>query len=356
MIANHTIKKILGKSLAATAVLAVGLGLAGCGSGSTGADGLKKVSMMTDVAFLPKHAPFFSAVKQGFFKEEGIDLELLPGSGSNNTVVAVNTGKVDFGWADFGVTVLNQGKGMGVKQVALVQAKDAYATVALPESGIKSWADLKGKTVATEGAGAMTAMWPLAMQKAGLSEGDVTIVHAAGEAKIPGLLANQWDANLALFVSDGPVLVGMGKDPVILKWSDLGFHLYGNGIVASDKKIAEDPELVRSFNRALTKGFLWSCQNQEQAASDLMEKVTGFELMSVKNALEGQCSLAWTEENEVTGFGTMSDAGVTKSIDTAATYLGLENPDALKPSNVYTNDFVEPINKDTKIALPGKDS
>lgn len=359
MISNKRIKKVISRGLAVSAVLGMTLGMTACGpSTQAGGDGekLQKVTLMTDVAFLPKHAPFFSAIEQGFFKAEGIDLELLPGTGSNNTVVAVNSGKVDFGWADYGVTVLNRGKGVGVKQVALVQASDAYATVALPESGIKKWDDLKGKTVATEGAGAMTAMWPLAMKHLGFAESDVKIVHAAGEAKIPGLLARQWDANLALFVSDGPVLVGLDKDPVILKWADLGFHLYGNGIVASDAKIAKDPELIKRFNRAVTKGFLWSCQNQEQAAADLLKEITGFKPAAVKNALEGQCSLAWSQENEAQGYGTMSDKGVAHAIDLAGKYLGLKNPESLKPSDVYTNEFVEPIKKGTVIALPAKQS
>ncbi|WP_286166899.1 ABC transporter substrate-binding protein [Arthrobacter sp. AQ5-05] len=353
---SQNFRKNFGKGIVTAAALGLTLGMAGCGSGANGADGLQKVTMMTDVAFLPKHAPFFSAAKQGFFKDEGIDLEILPGSGSNNTVVAVNTGKIDFGWADFGVTVLNQGKGAEVKQINLVQAKDAYATVALADSGIKTWDDLKGKTVATEGAGAMTSMWPLALEKLGFAESDIEVVHAAGEAKIPGLLAGQWDANLALFVSDGPVLVGLDKEPVILKWADLGFELYGNGIIASDKMIAKDPELVKKFNRAMSKGFMWACQNQDQAAADIMEEVNGLKESAVKNALDGQCSLLWNDESEKAGFGTMSDAGVKNAIDTAATYLGLENADALSPQDVYTNEFIEPIEKDTKIELPSKQS
>src|SRR5690606_29898030 len=149
-------------------------------------------------------------------------------------VAAVDTKKVDFGWADYGVSVLNIAKGSNIKQVALVQGKDAYALVALKSSGIEDWDDVKGKRLATEGAGAMTAMWPIVAGKLGLNDGDVEVIHAASETKIPGLLANQWDANLALFVSDEPVLVGQGHETVVLKWNELGFQLYGNGIITSN--------------------------------------------------------------------------------------------------------------------------
>jgi len=346
----------LKKSFVGIAAAFTALSLASCSSAGNTSSGdevsLTKVKMMTDVAFLPKHAPFFSALEQGFFKQEGIDLEILPGTGSNNTVVAVDTGKVDFGWADFGVTVLNQGKGVEVKQIALVQGTSAYATVTTAKSGIKTWEDLKGKTVATEGGGAMTAMWPLAMERIGFKEGDVKVVHAASEAKIPGLLAGQWDANLALFVSDAPVLVGQGEEPTVLKWSELGISLYGNGIIAADDTIKNDPELTKAFTRAVTQGFLWACANQDLAAKDLSKHVSGFDDAVVQTALEGQCSLVWTDENEAQGYGTMSDEGVDKTIAIAAEFLGLENADGLKAADVYTNELVEPIQKDTVVRSP----
>ena len=346
-----------GRKFTAAAIAAtLGVSLIACSSGGTDTKPgeekpaeLQKVTFMTDVAFLPKHAPFFSAIEQGFFEREGIELEIMPGSGSNNTVVAVETNKVNFGWADFAVTTLNRARGAQVKQVALVQGGDAYAAVTLPESGIKTFKDLKGKRVATEGAGAMTSMWPLALEKSGLKESDVEVIHAAGEAKIPGLLSGQWDATLALFVSDGPVLVGLGYEPVLLKWRDIGISLYGNGIVASEDTMKNDPDLVKRFTKAMTEGFMHACDNQEQTVKDLMKNVIGLEEKAVEMATEGQCDLMWSEENEELGYGAMSDEGVQTVIDIAGKYLGLENADTLKASDVYTNEFTTPIPHGTTI-------
>lgn len=80
-------------------------------SGCVSSGGKNSMTLMLDVGYLPKHAPFISAVERGFFKEEGIDLTVMPGSGSTNTVTSVVTGKVDAGWADFGATVTAQGRG-----------------------------------------------------------------------------------------------------------------------------------------------------------------------------------------------------------------------------------------------------
>lgn len=339
------------RAVVAAVALSTALVATGCsGSGGSG----DKATLMLDVAVLPKHAAFFAARDEGFFKKEGIDLQIQPGSGSGNTVSAVDTGRVDFGWADFGVTVVNQGKGAKVKQINLIQGSSAYSTIALPDSGIQDWADLKGKTVATEGNGAMTYMLPAALSAAGLSKGDVKVVNVTGESKIPGLLAKKWDANLALFVSDVPVLKAEGVNPVVLKWADIGLQYYGNGIIASDKTLTDRPDLAKRFNRALQEGFLWSCANPEKAASDFMADVRGFDEATVVDALKEQCSLAWTDENKQLGYGAMSDEGVQKIIDVAGKYLGLENPDRLSPSDVYSNDYIEKITPADKITSPGK--
>ncbi|OZC58649.1 nitrate ABC transporter substrate-binding protein [Rhodococcus sp. 06-621-2] len=312
----------------------------------------EKMSLMVDVGYLPKHAPFFAAVDRGFFEEEGLDVTVMPGSGSGNTVAAVDTGKVDAGWADFGVTVLNQGRGAQVTQVDLLQARSAYAVVALSDGNIHSWEDLPGRTIATEGAGAMTAMWPYALSKLGLSADDVNVIHATSSAKIPGLVSGQWDANLALSVSDGPAIDALGKEPVVLKWSDLGIDLYGNGIVFSNEQLQNNPERVVKFNRALQKAYLWSCENPEGAADSFHKEVQGYETSTVVLALDEQCALNNRLGEESEPFGLMTDDGVQQMIDVSREFLGLDPNSTLTPAQVYSNDYIDPLPTSDEISAP----
>lgn len=338
------------KTLLAAPLLVSVVALAGC----TPKDGLDDFNLMVDVAYLPKHAPFFAAEAEGFFEEEGFDVSLMPGSGSTNTVTSVETGRVDAGWADFGATILSQGKGADVKQVNLLQARSAYATIALESSGIESWEDMKGKTVATEGAGAMTAMWPLAVERSGLKEEDVNVVHATGESKIPGLLAERWDANLALYVSDEPALMALGEEANILKWSDVGIDLYGNGIVFSDEALANEPDRVKRFNSAMQKGFLWACENPDKAAEDFTKEVQGYELDTVTYAIKSQCELNWATGDADDQFGTMSDEGVRQMLTVATDFLGLEDSTGLTVDDIYSNEYIDPIRHDEDVAAPAK--
>ncbi len=340
------------KVAAITAALALTIPLvSSCSSNSTG----DSIDVMMDVGYLPKHAPFFAAVAEGFFDEEGLDVSLMPGSGSNNTVTSVETGRVFAGFADFGVTVMNQGRGAQVRQVNLLQARSSYAAVADKASGIESWDDLKGKTVATEGAGAMVSMWPYALNQWGYSEGDINVVHASSESKIPGLLAHQWDANLALAVSDAPALAALGLEPVVLNWADIGISLYGNGMVVSNETIENEPEKVERFNRALQKGYLWACENPEQTYKDFNAEVQGYEESTILLALEEQCALNWQSDTTKDPFGTMTDEGVQEMIDVAQEYLGMDPSVTITPDQVYTNEFITPITQGTVIAAPSQE-
>lgn len=321
-------------------------------TGCVGGGSKNSMTLMLDVGYLPKHAPFFAAAARGFFKAEGIDLTIMPGSGSTNTVTAVETSKVDAGWADFGVTVLNQARGAKVKQVNLLQAHSAYAVVALADSGIKNWEDLKGKTVATEGAGAMTAMWPLALNRLGMQSSDVNVVHASSGSKIPGLLAGQWDANLALYVSDAPAIDAIGREPAVLKWSDLGIDLYGNGIVFSEERMSQNPDQVKKFNTAMQKGFLWACQNPDEAASDFQREVQGYEMKTITLAIREQCALNFETDDPSEAFGVMSDSGVEELMDVAHEYLGLSEDTTLAPEQIYTNAFLDPQRRNDTISAP----
>src|ERR1041384_1273452 len=90
-------------TVAAAAALLV---LAGCADRGSGAPsqgsspGTKKATLTLNWVPYGEHAPFYYGLKKGFYKAEGIDLEIKPGTGSGATVQQVAQQKTDFGWAD----------------------------------------------------------------------------------------------------------------------------------------------------------------------------------------------------------------------------------------------------------------
>lgn len=332
--------------VAACLVIATTLAISGCNAAKG-----PRMTFMLDTNILPKHGIFFAAATQGFYEEADLNIEIIPGTGSQDTAKAVGTGRAQFGFADFGASASVRAGGADVKQLAVIHAESPFAVVTTADSDIRSWKDLKGKTVAGEPGGSTTVLFPVVEKMAGLKKGDVKVVHAAGTAKVPGLLAGKWDATLAYFVSDPPVLLSEGVTPRSLKWSDVGFELYSNGLVTSDKMIRKDPDAVKRFVQATSEGVKWACDNQKDAAQALTEEVGEIDMKGARAGIQAACEILWIPETEKNGLGYMTRDGVENVLKITEDYLGLKG-DKLSPGSLYTNKFNSGIKKNQKISAP----
>lgn len=345
------IKRGLISALALGAVVAVSGCASGVNEGTNTDETMKKVVFMLDVNILPKHSIFFAAVAKGFYAKEGLDVEILPGTGSLNASIAVGTKTADFGFGDFAAMVGGRASGNEVKQVLSIHAQSPFAIVTTADSGISSWDDLRGKKVAGEAAGTTTQLFPLALERAGIDVDEVEFVPVDGTAKVPGLLAGQWDATVGFSVSDPAVMIGLGVEPRTLMWSELGFEMYSAGIIASDQMIASDPELVEAFVRATANGVKWACDNQPETAKIMVEEFPETNLKAAEVGTEAVCEILWVPESEKNGLGYMAEEGVQRVIDIAQEYLGLQG-DPILPSDVYSNKFNPGILQSTKVEAP----
>lgn len=339
-----------------TAALAAGALMTGCTGAPPSEEPtpdaeLTPISFVLDVNVLPKHSMFFAAVEKGFFEAEGLDVEIVPGTGSLNAATAVDTGAADFGFGDFSAMVGGRANGADVKQLLSIHMQSPFAIVTTADAGIEDWDDLRGKKIAGEPVGTVTVLLPLALERVGIEESEVTVVPVDGTAKVPGLLAGQWDATVGFNVSDPAVMVGLGVEPVTLNWSDIGFEMYSAGIIGSDKMIEENPDLVEKFVRGVARGIKWTCDNQDEAAKIMVDEVPEMTLKAAQVGTEAACGILWVEESEQNGLGYMTDAGVQAVLDITTEFFGLEENDSVV-GDYYTNAFNPGIKPSEKVTAP----
>ena len=142
--------------LLSAAMLAVGL--TGCGSsgqtadkgdtGSTGAGKTTKV-VLNEVAHSIFYAPMYAAIENGYFEEQGIDLELVTGFGADKTMTAVLSGEADIGFMGPETTVYTCNEGASdlvVNFAQLTQRAGNFLVAREADDGF-SWDKLKGKDV-----------------------------------------------------------------------------------------------------------------------------------------------------------------------------------------------------------------
>ena len=120
--------------------------LTGCGSSA--ASGLTKVRLQ-EVAHSIFYAPLYVAIEEGYFKDEGLDVELTNGNGADKVMTAMIAGEADIGFMGPESTIYTFNEGnddYAVNFAQLTQRAGNFLVGRSDDAGF-SWQDLKGKTV-----------------------------------------------------------------------------------------------------------------------------------------------------------------------------------------------------------------
>jgi NitT/TauT family transport system substrate-binding protein len=286
-----------------------------------------------------EHAPFYYGIQEGFYADEGIDLQIKPGSGSGNTITAVAQNQTMFGWADTPPLLNSITSGMPVKSVGVFLQKGPASIEFLADKNIKSIKDLKGKTVGGTPGDAMYATFPALLAANGMQPSDVTVVNMDAANKIAQLAEGQVDAIMGFFHDQGPTIEERtGKQVDHLLFADNGLNLMGLGIVASDETLSSKKDLVGKFVRATQKSWAEAVKNPEDAAKAMVELA---ENEPPENVLVKQLELAepLLELDAADAPGVNTEEQWSETIDIMATNAGLK--DAGEPSKYWDGSFAK---------------
>ena len=234
------------------------------------AQALKKVRMAsssTNVSFLA----LYTALHRGFFKDEGIDLEIIfmP---ANLASTAVLNGDVDFNGAVTG-TIGAAVQGRPMKVLLFTVAKPLLFLMGRKD--IKDVKQLKGKKIAgSSPGGSATLLANQALKQIGLEPGkDVSVLQMSGNAasRYAVLESGVVDASL-LSVPENIIAQEKGYNELLFLGDVIEFPQ--NGFGTSDKRIRENPDEVYRMVRATLRGlqFIWDKNNQEAVTNILMKQ------------------------------------------------------------------------------------
>jgi len=299
---------------------------------------LRKVSFRLDTSYLPKHGIFFVALEKGYYKEAGLDVTIVPGSGSLVAVQMVAAGRDTFGFADAGTMILGRAQGAMVKDVGMIHAKSPFSVITLKKYNIKTPKEFEGKSIASEPGGSSFIMLPIFFKLAGVDASKVKVIPTDPTSKVPGLLAGRFEGVGSYLVSDPPVIVASGEEPVVFAYTDYGFKMYSNGLIASDKQIQEDPDLVRRFVQATFKGIKYANDHPDEAAQILVKHVPEINPKAAKMGIELACQILWTDEAKANGIGYMTKEMWEVTQKNMVDYMGLKQP--FPVDELYTNAFL----------------
>jgi NitT/TauT family transport system substrate-binding protein len=256
---------------------AAALALAGCTSddktgSSTGS--LDKVTYMTAFGTFGREGYVYVANAKGYFREAGIDVTVVPGSGQPTDVQAMISGRHQFMAIDSSqAATLMAGGVKNVRWIGAVHQRTVIALMALTKSGITRPADLQGKTVGYGGQ-APKLLYGAYSKLAGF-DGSTTKWQQVSPQQLPPLLASKKVDAIGQFVMGKPLIKAAsgGAEVTVLPYSNFLNDLYGNIFLTTQDTLANKSDLTRRFLGALLKGLSYAVANPDEAGQIINKAV-----------------------------------------------------------------------------------
>jgi NitT/TauT family transport system substrate-binding protein len=279
-------------------------------------------------------APIYVAIKKGYFKDAGIKIE-FDYSFETDGVKLVGAGELPFAVVSGEQVLLARAQGVPVTYVAAWYQQYPISVVAKSDAGITSPKDLKGKKIGLPGLfGANYVGLQALLFSAGLSESDVQL-EAVGFNQVEVLTAGQQDVVVGYAANEPIQLRAQGIDITELRVADY-VQLASNGILASEKVIAENPQLVNAFVEAFLKGLKYTIENPDEAYAMSATYIPNFADLDQAVQKEILTTSIGMWKTDRLGY---SDPQAWKNMNDILVQMKLI-PEPLDLTKAFTNEFV----------------
>ncbi|HWP48080.1 MAG TPA: ABC transporter substrate-binding protein [Candidatus Limnocylindrales bacterium] len=295
---------------------------------------LKKITLGLGVAKdFGFRIPAEVALDQGFWKREGLDVEVVSFRGGSEVVVAMASKSVDFG----AITGVDAGNAISKKipitaVSSIISPLTTMMVLVAPQSGIQSVQDLLGKSIGVTRHGALTdyLVRTLARQQGWDPKTGINILALGGFKEQVAALTTGQSQGFVWSADGGFQLVEEGKAKILLTFDtvipDFNFEV----LFAQNETIQNDPQLVQRFLRGWYRAVRYIKENKDYTIKMMMQKlelpetvaVRSYELQAPLLSPDGTWNLKGWEAVAV----SLPDLGFSKTVP--------------EPHTLYSSQFI----------------
>ncbi|MDR0269435.1 ABC transporter substrate-binding protein [Paenibacillus sp.] len=244
-----------------------GMIFSGC-SGSKTAEKVK-VGEVTRSVF---YAPEYVALAKGFFKGEGLDVELQTIPGGDKTMTALLSGAIDVALvgSETSIYVYQQGSDDPIINFGQVTQTDGTFLVARNEARTVDWNKLKGRNFLGQRKGGMPQMaGEFTLRKHNIDpHKDLNLIQNIDFANIaPAYLSGTGDY-VQLFEPQASIIEKEGKGHVVASFGTESGHLPYTVFMSKQSYIKKNSDTVQKFTNALQKAQNWVQQHSPEEIAD----------------------------------------------------------------------------------------
>ena len=317
--------------------------LTGCSIGSPPEVNLQPVTLQLQWITQAQFAGYYVALEKGWYRQEGIDLTIKPGSNDLSAVDEVASGRSDFGTCFLADLSTSVEKGQPVISIGQIQQMNGLLLIAKESSGIKRPSDFVGKKIGIWGS-SWEAQLNALLTRERIDRADVQIVTQGYDMQ--PFLNDEIDVVSAMVYNEYHQILESGVKKLDLNIID--YVLYGLGfpgdvLFTHRRTIDQDPDLCVRMLHASLRGWEYAIDNPGEAVDIVLKydqtgKQSRAHQLSMMREISRLVRVPWQEE---LGLGYTDPTAVKQMINTLVRYKVLQAP--LATEIVYTNDFWEQV-------------
>lgn len=323
----------------------------GCGTApttqSTGSSDTKQSGKLDKVTLQLKWLPqsqfmgYYVAKNKGYYKDEGIDLEILPGGSDIIPEQQVYNGVADIGVTWVSSLMKYQSQGWGLTEVAQIFQKSAMLLVSKTSAGINTPADLKGKKVGSWFGGNEYEIYALLEANKLKKDSDLKLVQQ--DYTMNQLLKGEIDAASAMTYNEYGLLLESGlkdSDLHVINMNDAGVAMLEDCLFVNSSWAAKNPDLLVRFLRASIKGWAEAAANPEAAGKLVYDTDQSVSLQHQVYMAKEVAKLVVPQGFDPAKIGYIDMAAIKQTGDLALKY-GLLSKPAVLTDDTITSKYWE---------------
>lgn len=325
----------------ARALRTAGIGLAALAVCALPALAQEKLTVRLDFSPWGVQAAMHLAKEKGWFKDEGLDVDIQDGRGSGNTLQLVNAGQVDIGQIQLGLLPQARENGAQVKGIAGWGRRTDLAVLVDKDSPVNKVSDFAGKTLVVFAASPWAPYIDYWLKQGGLDRTKTTITFVDPAALWGTYTARRADGLMSTEPSAIPVAAATRPSKAILA-EDAGIAYPSYGLVATEKTIATRKEALAKLVAVQAKAWAYLRDGKiEDGVDAIVKQRPDAKLDRTVLAEQIRLTIAFFDTPATKG----KPLGWQAEEDWNAALKGLEAAGAVKPgwkaSDYYTNDFIK---------------
>jgi len=261
--------------------------LIGCGKKT---DNGKEKVVLNEVAHSIFYAPMYVAIEEGYFEEQGIDLELVTGFGADKTMTALLTGEADIGFmgSESSIyTYVNGAKDYAVNFAQLTQRAGNFLVSREPVNDF-DWKDLEDSEILGGRAGGMPQMvFEYILRKNGMKPASMNIDQSIDFGSTAAAFSGGKGDYTVEFEPHATLLEEQGKGYVVASLGEASGYVPYTAFCALKSYMDENEEVIEKFTKALQMGMDYvNSHTSEEIAEIILPQFDGTDIKTIETIVE----------------------------------------------------------------------